>query len=162
LITSSAGAAEPSIIIDQQPSGAFWKVYYVERSDPLRVKMANVNGNRAVISMQTVYTYTGQGVISNPEVKFLNNTWQLFYNVNKGNTVDIYKTVSISNTYWASSPGEAVIINSGAPYCATMTPGLLPVSGSDYDLYFALTNDSSAGGCDLTKQQSIHRWRMRD
>lgn len=161
LLAGPPGPAEPSIIIDPEPDGTFWKVYYVDRLEPTKVKVARVDGNRNATSVQIVYTFPGETQsISGPEVRAFNGKWHLFFNVFFADRVDIYKVESTSNTTWPST-FEIVIQNSGPLFCGTLTPSILPAGGAQYDLYYGLT-PRPASGCDLTQQQSVHRWRMED
>jgi hypothetical protein len=67
LMTNSDGSSEPSVIIDQQPDGTFWKLYFMktEVSDT-QVFMATVSGNRTLINQSMVYTTSR--IMANPEV----------------------------------------------------------------------------------------------
>ncbi len=177
LLQSGSGPAEPSAIIDPQGDGTFWKVYYLDRFDPLRVKMVRVNGNRNGFAVQVVYTYPRQpvdiNVISSAEVRPINGKWQLFFNAFQGPAgnpggvplmrVDLYKVESFSNESWGSNPYEVLISNGGPTHCATTTPGVLPAGGTDYHLYFGLVPRNADGTCmDLSTHNSIQRWTWRD
>jgi len=106
----------------------------------------------------------GAGIaIANPEVKLVSGTWQLFFNTYFTTEKDIYKVESNSNTSWPSSY-EILIQNGGPTFCATMSPGVLLVTGtsSQYDLYYGLTPRQPDGSCILNEQKSIQRWRFQD
>jgi hypothetical protein len=120
LLSGSLGPAEPAAIIDPQPDGTFWKVYYADRNDATKMKMASVNGNRTAINVQVVFTNPGGQAISSPEVRNVNGVWDLWFNVHFTNELDIYKTTSSVNTSWPSSD-QVLIQNSGPTYCASLT-----------------------------------------
>jgi hypothetical protein len=153
------GPAEPSVIIDPQADGTFWKVYYVDRLDATIVKMAKVSGDRNMLAVQSVFA--GPGTISSAEVKEFNGKWHLFFNAFFADRVDLYKSESSTNESWPAEY-EVLITNPGPSYCATVTPGVLSAGGDQYDLYFGLTPRLPSGGCDISQQQSIQRWRWVD
>jgi hypothetical protein len=157
LLSGPLGPAEPAAIIDPQPDGTFWKVYYADRGDDTKMKMASVNGNRTATKVQVVFTSPGGQVISSPEVRNVNGVWDLWFNVHFANEVDIYKTTSNVNTSWPSSD-EVLIQNSGPTYCASLTPGVLPESNGQYDMYFGLTSRQSNGGCLFQFTPGIVKW----
>lgn len=157
LLQGSSGPAEPSAIIDPQSDGTFWKVYYADRNDDTKIKMASVNGNRAAINTQVVYTISTGQAISSPEVRNVNGVWDLWFNVHLATEVDLYKTTSSSNTSWPSNY-QVLIQNTGPSYCGTITPGVLPESSGQYNLYFGLTVRQPNGNCDLRYNQSIQKW----
>lgn len=158
LLNDAVGSAEPSAIIEPG-AGGFWKVYYVDRLDATKVKMIRVDGNRNRVSEpQVVYQHSG-GAISGVEVRQIGGTWHLFFNAFFVDKVDIYRTESASNELWPSA-FTILIENSGPAFCGTLTPGVLPASDVQYDLYYGLTPRSADGSCNLTQQQSIQRWRF--
>lgn len=164
LLSSGLGSSEPSAIIDQQPDGTFWKVYYEDRLDPGSIKMAKVDGNRNAIAASVVYT--GTETVANPEVRYFNGEWHLFFNVYTGVLNgyplrgDIKKATGATNTNFYNA--QTVVANSGSPFCATIGPGVEPVSGNTYDLYFGLNATQPDGTCDFTKNTSIQRWRLAE
>lgn len=164
LLSSGLGSAEPSAIIDQQADGSFWKVYYEDRLHAGVIKVAKVDGNRNAIS--TAIVYTSNETMANPEVQYFNGQWHLFFNVYTGSfngyplRGDIKKAIGATNTSFYNA--QTLIANSGAPFCATIGPGITPVSGNTYDLYFGLNPTQPNGTCDFTKNTAIHRWRMAE
>ncbi len=164
LLSSGLGSAEPSAIVDQQTDGTFWKVYYADRLDPGSIKVARVDGNRNAIG--AFVAYSGTETVANPEVRYFNGTWHLFFNVYTGSfngfptRGDIKKATGTTNTHFANA--QTVISNSGSPFCATIGPGVSAVSGNIYDIYFGLNTIQADGTCDFTKNTSIHRWRMTE
>lgn len=158
---ASQGAAEPSAILESGTDGTFWKVYYADRLDPLKIKMLHVNGNRDVIGQPaTVFQFNGGGAISGPEVRFIDNRWMLFFNVSVGIPLkahDVYKAESFTNTSWT---GSAPLISNSltSTICGESTPGVIPLSANQYELYFGQVLRSSDGSCDMTKHNSIQRW----
>lgn len=179
LLSGASGPAEPAAIVDPETDGTFWKVYYVDRAtDPQKIKMARVDGARSAFSIVTVFTYTKALGISGAEVRQFNGKWHLFFNTffalsaTQLDRVDIYKSESTSNVAWPTDTAEILIENTGATYCATITPGVLPTGGRGgnlyfgledrYDLYFGLTPRQADGSCDISKQGSIERWYWQD
>jgi hypothetical protein len=158
LLAGGFGSAEPSAILQTGINGAFWRVYYVDRTDASRVKFVNVNGNREAIS--TAIAYTHPGTISGVEVRYINNQWQMFFNVFYTDRVDIFKTISSTNDTWVNF--EPLIVNTGATFCGTLTPAILDAGPGKYFLYFGLTKREINGSCDLTKQTSIEKWKWVD
>ncbi|NOT88122.1 MAG: hypothetical protein HOP03_08060 [Lysobacter sp.] len=164
LLSSGLGSAEPSAIIDQQADGSFWKVYYADRLNLGVIKMAKVDGNRNAISASVVYA--SNETMTNPEVRFFNGQWHLFFNVYTGSPNgyqlrgDIKKAIGATNTNFHSA--QTIIANSGSPYCATIGPSITPAGGNTYDLYFGLNQTQANDICDFTKNISIHRWRMAE
>lgn len=163
LLAGPSGPAEPSAVIDPQSDGTFWKVYYVDRMDPTNVKVAYVNGNRGATAVSYAYFGPG-GAIANPEVQNFNGKWHLFFNAyfatsdGRMDHADIYKVESATNTSW-SGPPEVLISNTGPTYCGTFAPGVLPVGGNQYDMFFGLTARAADGTCPTSEQRSIQRWR---
>ena len=149
------GPAQPSAILDPEADGTFWKVYYRETNTNSigannGFKVAHVNGNRIATKANPVYVHTGDGTIANPEVRLVNGTWQLFFDVYRMaplQEVDIYKVESSVNTSWPSNADEVLITNGGPTWCGTITPGVLAGSGSQYNLFFGLAQRWSDGGC---------------
>ncbi len=154
LMTSLDGSSEPSAIIDQQPDGTFWKIYYMNTAGAnTQVFMAAVSGNRTVISQKVVYTTPR--TLANPEVRNVGGRWILFLNVYRTGGGDIYKIESNSNLSW-SGDLQPLILNNGPNICATIAPGVLPLDSKRYALYFGQT--PSNPGCQVDRQTSIQGW----
>ena len=157
LITGGNGSAEPTIIVDPQPNGAYWKVYYLNTgSDNVDLWMAEVDGNRNFLNAQIVYTWPNAGAIANPEVRNINGVWNLFFNV-YANSADIGKTTSASNTGW-SAPVEYLIQNTGPSICATIAPGVFSLTNGQYQMYFGQTPRQTNGSCMLDDQTTMQMW----
>jgi hypothetical protein len=160
IITGGSGSATPSAIIDPQANGTFWKIYYTNTgNDTIDVFMAEVDGNRYYLGSQLVFTYNmSNQAIANPEVRNVNGSWELFFNIYGGNMANIAKTVSTVNTSWPTNTSTLLIDNSGPTYCGTIAPGVYALSNGQYQMYFGLTPRQSNGTCDLTKQGTIDLW----
>lgn len=172
LLRSAKGPAEPHAIVD--PNGdTFWKVYYADRLDSSKIKMAKVSGNRDVLSIQTVYTNPAHlGAVSGPEVHNINGSWRIFFNTHNGSDalhgdpsradyrVDILEARSASNELWPSSP-NGLVLNGIQPGtgCATSTPGVVS-HGASYELFFGYANRRADGVCENTRHNSIHKWLL--
>jgi hypothetical protein len=158
-------ASEPSAIIDPQPDGTFWKVYYDDRADSTKVMLVGVDGNRKVVR-QYGPVISANKTLANPEVRYFNGKWHLFANVYNGKpltTADVYKATSTDNTQFPLSSVQPVIVNSGAPFCGTVAAGVLPVGGNQYDLYFGLIPNAAAGtACDMAGNKYIARYRFAE
>lgn len=169
LITGSSGkwASEPSAVIDQQPNGTFWKVYYDDRVDSTKVKMVGVDGNRNVVyDYGAVLTTSNPPMtLANPEVKYFNGQWHLFVNhyVPNGTVANIYKVTSSSNESFSVGAAQGIVINGGVPYCGTVAPGVLPVGGNQYDIYFGLIENSIPGAtCNMSANKHMVRYRFAE
>jgi hypothetical protein len=166
-------ASEPSAIIDQQSDGTFWKVYYDDRADSTKVRLVGVDGNRNVIrhyapAISTTIT------LANPEVRYFNGQWHLFANVYGPGardasgtmyptTANIYKVSSPDNTNFPATAARPIIVNGGVPYCGTIAPGIQPVGGNQYDIYFGLISNSVPGqGCDMAANTYMVRYRFAE
>lgn len=158
LLAGDTGPSEPSAIVDSG-TGGFWKVYYVDRLNATKVQMATVTGDRQATAVQIVYS--GSQTLSGSEVRFFNGKWHLFNNLFSADHVDIGVTTSNDNTLWQSAL-QPLFTNTNTGRCATVAPGVLPAEGNQYDLYFGLSSGMVAGSCDLSKQQSIQRWRVAE
>jgi hypothetical protein len=173
LLDSGMGAAEPSAVVKLWPNGQFkqWNVYYVDRKDPIhQVKKIAVSGDREPIGAATsVYISSNNPsfALANPEVRYFNGKWHLFVNQYEDRSGDypkyanILKAESLSPT-WTDNSATPLITN-GTQFCATLTPGVLPISGDTYALVFGLTSRSANGVCDFANNTtSIQRWIWRD
>lgn len=170
LYNSGMGAAEPSAVVEFWPNGQFkqWNVYYADRLDASKIKKLVVSGDRNPIGTPTV-VYQHNGItMTGPEVRYFNNKWHLFVNqyvppVVGGypSYVNILKAESSSPT-WTNNSATTLIAN-GIQFCATLTPGVLPISGATYALVFGQTSRSANGVCDLPNNTtSIQRWIWMD
>ena len=161
LLAGPPGPAEPSAIIDPSYDGTFWKVYYVDRLDPIKVKMARVDADRHAFAVSVVYQPANiLGALANPEVRKLNNTWNLFFNFYIGDPLDhvlICKSGSASNEQW-NNDYDIVIDNNHSDISSTTTPGILPINDNEYLLFFGLVHLSDDYSCNLAKHSSIHQW----
>ncbi len=154
--------AEPSAI--SEPSGRqSWKVYFTPRAECGHVRMVSVDTRReAITTPQTVYRTSRPGsCLLNPEVKRLDSAWHLFYErADPGaNRRDVEESESRSNTAWTGF--KTRIENDGRTFCATIGPGIEPLAGARYNMYFGLTRRRSDGTCDVSHQRSIERWSWR-
>lgn len=156
LAHSDLGPAEPSAVVDPEPDGTFWKVYYVDRYDDHHVKMIRVDKNRKILSKQIVYTH--HSAISGAEVKKIDGNWHLFFNAWFKSHVDIYSAVSKINTSWPTRY-KIIIQNKGKFSCGALTPGVLPLEGPYYDLYFGRAAGADNEVCHVDRQGSIDRIR---
>lgn len=161
LSSTSLGPAGPSAVIDPQPDGTFWRLYYVDRFDPWRVKVANVNGDRRATSASVAFENASE-LMGDVEVVRFGTEWHLFFGafVFHGNTldrVDVKKVVSASPMRW-TGVARTLISNSGSAVCATITPGVLQTGARSYSLFFGV-HLRGASGCSLTEFTGIHRWR---
>ena len=159
LLTSTHGSAEPSAVAVMSED-ATWKVYYVDRDDASKVKMVKVGADRKVASGPFTVYENAVLTLSGAEVRQIGSSWTLFFNSFFADHVDIYKSVSASNEQWPST-FSTIISKTGPLWCAAMTPGVLPASATDYDLYYGLTPRAPGGECNLAQQQSIQRSRFR-
>lgn len=159
LLTSNHGSAEPSAVAVVSED-ATWKVYYVDRDDATKVKMVKVGRDRKVAAGPLTVYENAELTVSGAEVRQVGSSWTLFFNSFFADHVDIYKSVSTSNEQWPTT-FSTVISNAGTIWCAAMTPGALAASTMDYDLYFGRTPRDPGGDCNLARQQSIQRWRLR-
>jgi len=168
LITGSSGhwASEPSAVIDPQPNGTFWKVYYDDRTDSSKVKMVGVGGNRSVVyDYGAVLTSSPPVTLANPEVKYFNGQWHLFANhyTSNGQLANIYKVQSSSNESFDFNAAQGVVMNAGVPYCGTVAPGVLPVGGNQYDIYFGLIENNQPGAtCNMAANTNMVRFRFAE
>ncbi|MBI3728306.1 MAG: hypothetical protein HY254_08220 [Burkholderiales bacterium] len=169
-------ASEPSAIIDPQPDGTFWKVYFDDRNDPEKgkVKLVTVNGNRdaTATDYQTVFNFPG-ATVANPEVRYFNNQWHLFANVygsaldSSGNayttTANIYKVTSSNNMSFPKTNPQLIVMNAGVPYCGSVAPGVQAAGGNQYDIYFGLIPNSAAGqACNMAANRYMVRYRFAE
>jgi hypothetical protein len=162
IITGGNGPAEPSAVIDPQSNGTFWKVYYMNSgNDGTNVWMAEIDGNRNFLGTQIVYTFPVGYTIGNPEVRNINGTWKLVFNIFQsgpsGTEVNIGNVASGTNTQWPSS-FSYLIGNGGLGICGTIAPGLYPLTGGQYQLYFGQTPRQSNGSCDISQQTTMQMW----
>jgi hypothetical protein len=169
LLWGVIGPAEPSAIIDNA-GNVFWKVYYADRLEADVIKMAKVDGNRNAISVESAYWHAGPGVISGPEVRYINGKWTLFFNdlSGDGSTLvrNIHKVTSAINTHWPT--GAQPLIASGyepGQGCSVATPGVLafgpgdPLAANEYLLYFGLGLRDANGSCSSSRHVAINGWR---
>jgi hypothetical protein len=171
LLTSDLGPAEPSAIYDPDPkSGRVWRVFYTDRLDARKIKMVEVNANRRIIKRpQVVYTAAKdfEGTLSGVEIKELNGSFHLFFNVHHLNSskvysLNIYKVESQNLTKFTGPASPVVVHEKGSHICAATTPGILPRKDGTYHLLMGLVNRSSNQKCDLTGHRTMHIWKIRD
>ncbi|MBI4575687.1 MAG: Ig-like domain-containing protein [Planctomycetes bacterium] len=163
LLDTPAGAAAPAALLDPGPEGRAFRVYFVERADPRRVRMAWADEGRSPLGdlgVQVVYTHPGPESIGDPEVRPMNGRWQLFFSLATGSGVDVAKVESGSPDSFEGGEVQVVVRNEGSDLCATLGPGVLPREGANYDLYAGLVSRES--GCDLSRAGAMQRWRLQD
>lgn len=161
-LMTTNGASEPSAIITgPQQDGTFWQVYYMDVAGTNKqVSMANVSGDRTVLKTRVVYT-THQ-TLANPEVRQIGGNWVLFTNVyTPQGRADIYNIQSNSNLSWAGAL-QPVVVNNGPAICATYAPGVLPLTGNAYAMYFGNTHTNpSTSGCSSSQSTSMQAWTLQ-
>ena len=161
-LMTTHGASEPSAIIaGPQQDGTFWQVYYMDVAGTNKqVSMANVSGDRTVLQQRAVYT-TNQ-TLANPEVRQIGGQWVLFTNVyTPQGRADIYNIQSNSNLSWAGEL-QPVVVNSGPAICATFAPGVLPITGNTYAMYFGNTHTNpSTSACSSSQSTSMQAWTLQ-
>jgi hypothetical protein len=161
-LMTTNGASEPSAVITgPQVDGTFWQVYYMNVAGTNnQVYMANVNGDRTVLQQRVVYTTNK--TLANPEVREAGGRWILFTNFyTPQGRADIYNIQSSSNLSWTGEL-QPVVVNNGPDICATYAPGVLPLNGNTYALYFGDTQTSSSNpGCSSDRSTSIQAWTLQ-
>lgn len=160
---ATGGASEPSAVWDSGLN--IWRVYCSDRHNLGEIGMFVVNQWRNAVSAQSVYSNYGLGTgMSNPEVKYFNHSWQLFFNVwlHNPDHVDIYKVTSSSLTDFNSSSPELIVHNEAAPnqIWGTLTPGVLPgpANVGNYSLYFGVVQNPEP----LNHMHWIYEFNMND
>lgn len=154
--------AEPAAIVE--PSGSqIWKVYYTDRAECQKIKVVSVNAARDAFNVRTVHsTSQSFSCLLNPEVRFFNGNWHLFYERDTLSiTRDVEEAESSSNTSF-SSFSTLIEFDENPTYCAAIGPGVRPVGGTDYDLDLGLTTRRPDGSCDVSFQENMVRARFRD
>lgn len=169
LITSQ-GAAVPSAVVLEAGQGAVWRLYYSntsERTDaPRHIYAVDVDGNRDVSrEPRVVFTYSGAGVIANPEVRQVGGTWHLLFNVYhkppgaSRDTGDIYSVSSKSPTSFSSASARPLIVSDPAKsVCATVAPSLL-ADRSGLILQYGQATYQPNGKCDFSIFHSLRQVR---
>ena len=155
------GATNPSVIYEPDTNGAVWKLYYINRVEGAQeVKMVQVDGLRFAITTPISVFQPASTTVGDLEVRQIAGVWTLFYNKMGATNVDLYFAESLDNASFPSS--SPFIVTAGSPhFCAALTPGVLPLSGGSYKLFFSLTEMplNNQGNCDLqNRTQAIQLW----
>lgn len=160
-LITTGGAAVPSAVEVRESGRAVWRVFYSNTSEannsPTHIFMAEVDGRRNVLRKDViVYTHSGPGVLANPEVRNINGTWNLLFNVYhtrpgaKRNTADVYLAQSNNPVQWRRGSARPLIMNDPAgDVCATIAPTLVAVRDRLL-VQFGQALYSRAGICDFS------------
>ena len=159
------GAAVPSAILSVGQGPSIWTVYYSNTNDsPSNVFMAEVDGNRNVVTKDAVvYTWKGPGFVANPEVRSVGGAWNLIFNVYhtrrgaKRITADVYVTQSSNHRFWRGGLERTLILNDpDGEVCATVAPAILPL-GDRFLLQFSEARHSASGVCDFSTFETMRQ-----
>lgn len=160
-LVKTNGAAVPSAIAFKGNSLSVWRIFYSNTAEnnnkPTHVFMAEVDGDRNVLRKDVVaYTHQGPGVIANPDVRSVDGTWNLLFNVYhtrpraKRNTADVYLTQSDSPSHWRPGSAWPLIVNDPTrEICASVAPTLASFRGRLL-IQFGEARYTKAGTCDFS------------
>ena len=159
----TGGTTNPSVIYEPGAGGAIWKLYFINRVEgALNVKMVPIGGARTPVGSPSVVHSPANTTVGDVEVRKVGGVWQLFYNKMGLNLTDIYVAQSKNNTSFAA-PAAPFLVMQGSPvFCAALTPGILPTGGSNYKMFFSLTQlPLNAGQCDLSNRTlAMQLWNL--
>ncbi len=157
ILDNTDGAADPDALYD--PSGSqVWLVYFSYHTIDLdQIQVVSVNDDEQVISGPSVaFTNPDGDLTTSPDlVQDPNNSdWYLFFDDwPSSGTINLWETVSSSNTSFTGTPSELIANSTSGPVCGTATPSALWLTASgytsDYALYFGEdlpTADDPCGG----------------
>ncbi len=155
--------SQPASVLDGSgPPRTVWHVYYEDDSAPDTIWMSYLDGNRTQLARPiAVFRRPGQWTVA-PALVRIGTTWRLFYNTwEDGGHADIHMATADTQNI-AFSGDTSAVRNDGSIWCATLTPGVMPVTGTSpgYRLMFSAIRWSPGHTCDFTQNQIISQWRF--